>query len=203
MENAIQPFGEVSFEREVKKLGNKWEEYFFEHTKFVRECSSKDVYLIVGRRGSGKSTLINYFSDAEAFPNSLSINTGKAESYYAELLDIAKAFHYPSEISIQKLKLVWKYVIFQSIFRALQKEGYDMKKYIVQDVNEKNPQNFIKILLKGLLTKYVTTTGEQLIDLIYERTKELIEEGTEAILSISNINNLYVCIDSPRAVFYQ
>lgn len=103
----IQPFGEISFETEFAKLGAKWEEYFFEHTYFVNGSLEPDTYLIVGRRGSGKSSLVQNFLYQDKYPNSDYINIGKAENYNAELLEVAVNLKYSQELATQKIVKLW------------------------------------------------------------------------------------------------
>ena len=64
-----KPFGEADCESEIRKLGDDYQKYYFYHTRFNRDALEDNVFLIVGRRGSGKTALSRYFSFQTALPN--------------------------------------------------------------------------------------------------------------------------------------
>nr|RNJ67081.1 MAG: hypothetical protein EDM05_22385 [Leptolyngbya sp. IPPAS B-1204] len=57
----FSPFGEADCESEVKLLKQEYSEYFFYHTRFNSSALDPSVFLIVGRRGSGKTALAHFF----------------------------------------------------------------------------------------------------------------------------------------------
>ncbi len=68
------PFGEESCEHELAVLQDHYPEYFYEQSRFNEEALDPDVYLIVGRRGSGKTSLTQYFNFQKRFRNAHSID---------------------------------------------------------------------------------------------------------------------------------
>ena len=57
----FNPFGEADCESEVKLLKQDYSRYFFYHTRFNSRALDPNVFLIVGRRGSGKTALGQFF----------------------------------------------------------------------------------------------------------------------------------------------
>src|SRR5262245_46958370 len=84
-EPSLRPFGEVSCEEEVHKLGTRYQAYFLHEAPFTEKALNKDCYLIVGRRRSGKTTLANYFSFQQTIPQCQAIDVDEP-ILYADLL---------------------------------------------------------------------------------------------------------------------
>lgn len=193
----IHPFGEISFENEIALLGNKWEEYFFDHTPFVAGALSLDNYLIVGRRGSGKSSLMQHFLYQDTYPNSDYVNVGRAENYNTELFDIAKRLEYSQELATQKLVEIWDFIIWQMIFKKLQDRSGTIRRAIETDDKDLTTSNFIKLLLSGVLNKVDLSTGDDIIQMIQEKqNSKRIEKAKERVLEIVSEAPLFIVIDS-------
>lgn len=193
----IKPFGEISFENEIEVLGNKWEEYFFDHTPFVAGALSSDTYLIVGRRGSGKSSLMQHFLYQDTYTNSDYINIGRAENYNTELFDIARKLEYSQELAIQKLVELWDFIIWQLIFKKLVDKNGVIKKAIEHDDDDLTASNFIKLVLRGVLKKVDLSTGDDIIEMINEKLdSRKIATAKERVLEIVKDEPLFIVIDS-------
>lgn len=193
----IQPFGEISFETEYERLGEQWDNYFFEHTSFVKSSLLSETYLIVGRRGSGKSSLVQHFAHQDKYKNADCINVGKSENYNAELFDVASKIPYSQELAVQKIKNLWDFVIWQLIFKKLSEEDRIIKQAIQVDKSTPSASNFIKLMLKGLLSKYDVSTGDNIIDLIFSKVDDtVIEAAKKRVLEKVSKNPLFIVIDS-------
>lgn len=194
----IQPFGEVNFETEFQKLGEeKWEEYFFEHTDFVKQALLTETYLIIGRRGSGKSSLLQHILTQDKYPNSDYIDFGVAENYIDELLKIANNINLTQEIKVQKLVKFWDYIVWQIVFKKLADKDEEIKNGIHEDCSDPSIINFIKLLIKGLLNRNEVSHGDDMIEMLGKRTSERkYIDAKEKVLSILKGNPLYIVIDS-------
>ena len=116
----IDPFGEPDCESEVKLLGeDEYKRYYFAHTKFNSEAIKKNTYLIVGRRGSGKTALSRYFSFQTTIENTIAIDVDEPAAFQEFMSKIASSVPYSREVAIPKLVKVWEYIIWGIIFRQL------------------------------------------------------------------------------------
>src|SRR6266436_6080422 len=65
----LEPFGEADCESELKVMGSsEYSRYYCDHTRFNREALSPKVFLIIGRRGAGKTALSQFFSFQQLMP---------------------------------------------------------------------------------------------------------------------------------------
>lgn len=198
IENQFQPFGEISFEDEFEQLGEKkWEEYFFEYTYFVDEALNPRTYLIVGRRGSGKSSLLQHILYQDKYPDSDYIDFGFAESYNSELYKIAANIDLSQELKVQKLVKVWDYIIWQIVFKKLAEHSNKIKLGIFDDCTDPSIANFLKLTLKSILNKHDVSHGDDMVEMLTKRADESrFKNAQQSVIQKLQTNPLFIVIDS-------
>src|SRR5215467_6346457 len=78
----LEPFGEADCESELKVMGSsEYSKYYFEHTRFNREGLSPKVFLIIGRRGAGKTALSQFFSFQQLMPKVTTIEVDEPAAF--------------------------------------------------------------------------------------------------------------------------
>lgn len=78
----LEPFGEADCESELKMLGSsEYSKYYFDHTRFNREALSPKVFLIIGRRGAGKTALSQFFSFQQLMPRVATIEVDEPAAF--------------------------------------------------------------------------------------------------------------------------
>ncbi len=110
------PFGQADCESELKMLKSEYSRLYFDETPFNSAAIDPETYLIIGRRGSGKTALSQYFSFQEIIPNPIYVDVDEPAIYQQVLSDIAAHASESREIAIPRLKKVWEYVIWCVIF---------------------------------------------------------------------------------------
>ena len=84
----FNPFGEADCESEVKLLKQNYSRYFFYHTRFNQLSLDPKVFLIVGRRGSGKTALSQFFSFQRSMNGAISIDVDEPAAFEQVLEEI-------------------------------------------------------------------------------------------------------------------
>lgn len=108
----FSPFGEADCESEVKLLKRKYSEYFFYQTRFNQTALDSRVYLIVGRRGAGKTALSQFFSFQKQIRNALAIDVNESETFEQILEKVASLGMQSREVAIPKIAKIWEFVIW-------------------------------------------------------------------------------------------
>ena len=198
MPHSLEPFGALTCETEIKQLGSmkEYSKYYFHETRFNLASLDQKTYLIIGRRGSGKTALSNYFSFQKMVPNCRAIDVDEPDAFQRVMSRIATKEHYTREIAIPGLVKVWEYVLWSIIFRELQNEDVRIKGACAFNTEPGQVAAFIKNLLKALLVKY-TDSDESLADELEKLlSSKAIQEAKEACLEVAQKIPVVVAIDT-------
>ena len=114
-----QPFGEESCEYELALLQEDYPYYYFEETPFNADAIDPSTYLIVGRRGCGKSSLAHYFAFQKELRSARSIDVNEAQQF-ERILSIAGRIFYSTSMATPALVSVWELLIWSLVFREYQ-----------------------------------------------------------------------------------
>lgn len=115
----FMPFGEADCETEIKLLKDRYSDYFLGTAPFNRESVREDNYLIIGRRGSGKTALSHYFGFQTHVPAGTCIDVDEPAVFQKVLGEIARHDAESREVAIPRLVRMWELVIWSVIFREL------------------------------------------------------------------------------------
>ncbi|MGD1898574.1 MAG: hypothetical protein ACFB16_16665, partial [Phormidesmis sp.] len=85
----FNPFGEADCESEVKLLKQNYSRYFFYHTRCNQLSLDPKVFLIVSRRGSGKTALSQFLLFQLSMYGAISIDVDDPASLEQVLEDIS------------------------------------------------------------------------------------------------------------------
>src|ERR1043165_3543380 len=105
------PFGESASETEAQTPS------LFTETEFSEIALQRETYLIVGRRGSGKTALARYLTVQNRLNDPLVIAVDEPMAYQAVLADLASGSSALRELAIPRLTRAWEYVIWSIIFQ--------------------------------------------------------------------------------------
>ncbi|MBK8047899.1 MAG: hypothetical protein IPK16_12655 [Anaerolineales bacterium] len=114
------PFGDVSCEYEFKALQENYPDYFYSLGRYTREAIDEDHYLIVGRRGSGKTSLTRYFHFQNAIRSARCIDVNEPDIYDMVYQHVADQMAYVDRqlktVAIGNAAKLWHFVIWSLIF---------------------------------------------------------------------------------------
>jgi hypothetical protein len=191
-----KPFGEADCESEIRQLGDEYQKYYFYHTRFNREALAKNVFLIVGRRGSGKTALSRYFSFQTVLPDARVIDVDEPKVYQDVLTTLSASAASTREIAVPRLARIWEFVIWSVIFNELQGEDQRIRDANLFGSEAGKASNFIRHAIRWLLNRFGKTEthlAAELEDLIASPT---IEEGKKAVLEIARRRPIIIAFDT-------
>jgi hypothetical protein len=114
----MKPFGQADCESEVKLLKSGYSELYFDETPFNEAARLGETYLIIGRRGSGKTALSRYFSFQKAFVDPIYVDIDEPALYSTFLTELAATVSESSEVAVWRLQRIWEYVVWSVVFEA-------------------------------------------------------------------------------------
>lgn len=194
----LQPFGELACEKDLEKLGGEKEysKYFFYNTPFNKKALDKSVYLIIGRRGSGKTALSHYFSFQSEHPNSITIDVDEPEAYQRVMASIDSKDSLSREIAIPQLVKIWELIFWSILIRELRNRDKRIKAACLLEPENGKTSTFIVKLIKSLVSKY-TQTKEELTDELEKLiSSDRIEAAKEAIYEIAKKQDIIISFDT-------
>jgi hypothetical protein len=162
----------MSCEEEITVLGEeKYRQLYFEETPFNDQAVDPDTYLIVGRRGSGKSALAQYFSFQDEIRNPLCIEVRKPSVYQQLLAEVSKRTSESRAIAVDHLRRVWEFVIWKLIVSSLRGDAPETARGGITDTESHRVSHFVAEQIQHLMSFFdeedLRMTGrrmEQIVD---------------------------------------
>jgi hypothetical protein len=177
MTTDINPFGQADCESELKALKSEYSELYFDETPFNSEAIKPHTYLIIGRRGSGKTALAQYFSFQKVLKDPIYIDVDEPRVYQKVLSDVAARASESREIAIPRLQKVWEYVIWCVIFEHTR----EFSKVIAEACDE--------TCSTGGVSHLINTIIDRLLVLLHDSDGKIIDERIEQLLSDDRLDS--------------
>jgi len=185
-QEAFRPFGEGDCESEHSDV-------YVPDSPFAKAALNPELYLIVGRRGTGKTALARYFSLQRILPNCVHIPIGEGEGYprLMSLLTSAAALIGNQSATTANFHFVriWKFAIWSAILeelgrrdRSFNAQGKTKKAAPAEDILTSS-LNSLNELLKA--TKEFDKASSDLLDITPERMAHAREFGKSQPVIIS------------------
>jgi serine/threonine protein kinase len=193
----LEPFGEADCESELKVMGSsEYSKYYFDHTRFNRDALSPKVFLIIGRRGAGKTALSQFFSFQQLMPNVTTIEVNEPASFQQLMSKVAESAADTREIAIPRLVKIWEFVIWSTIFWHLQDKDPRIKAACPRAEETRNVSTFIRHVLKSLVARFLksnSSLSDELEDFI---SSEAIQKAKRAVLEVVKGGKVIIALDT-------
>jgi archaellum biogenesis ATPase FlaH len=193
----LEPFGEADCESELKVLGSsEYSKYYFDHTRLNRDALSPKVFLIIGRRGAGKTALSQFFSFQQLMPRVTTIEVDEPAAFQQLMSKMAESAASTREVAIPRLVKIWEFVIWSTIFWQLQDKDARIKAAVLFTDRTDNVSTFIRQVLKSLVSKFLTADdglADELEDFI---SNERTQRAKGAVLEAVRGNKVIIALDT-------
>jgi hypothetical protein len=193
----LEPFGEADCESELKVMGSsEYSKYYFDHTRFTREALSPKVFLIIGRRGAGKTALSQFFSFQQLMPSVTTIEVDEPAAFQQLMSKIAESAATTREVAIPRLVKIWDFVIWSTIFWQLQDKDPRIKAAVVLTDPTDQVSTFIRQVLKALVTNFLDANNELADELEDFINNERIQRAKRAALEVVKGTKVIIALDT-------
>jgi hypothetical protein len=190
------PFGQADCESEMKTLKAEYSKLYFDESPFNAAALDDETYLIIGRRGSGKTALAQYFSFQRALPNPIYIDVDEPVIYQSVLEDISSRASELREIAIPKLVKLWEVLIWSAIFENTKYHAES----ILTACDPSCSDGSVSRVIGKLITK-LCQLFEDGSSTMEQRLEDLLRRGNQAparrsVLEIARTRPIIVAIDT-------
>jgi hypothetical protein len=192
----FSPFGEADCESEIRVLQEQYSHYFFHHTRFNNLALDPSVFLIVGRRGSGKTALAHYFSFQKRLRNAIAIDVDEPVAFEHVMEKITTMAAHTREVAVPRIAKVWEFVIWSIIFRELQDRDGRIRAACIFGDHPGKLSHFIRHVLKVLLNRLLQTEDDLLEELEVIIGDDRIKAGRNAVLELARKEAVIVALDT-------
>ncbi len=197
MQTLRHPFGELCCEHELEILQDQYSNFFFYEAPFNEEALSLDTYLIIGRRGSGKTSLTQYFTFQKSIKNSTNIEVDEPDMYAQVLSKISETASTDTDIAITRIVRIWEFVIWSLIFNALRHEDPIIEAACMFTPSQTGPSQIIKKVFRALLKKYLKDDKQELTDELEAFLSDnTIKAAKDVVIRITEKKPIIISFDS-------
>jgi len=171
-----KPFGLPACEAELETLRDDYTSFYFHENPFSPAVLKPNVYLIIGRRGSGKTALAQYFSFQETLRDPICIDVSEPHIYQQVLTSIAERTASYRVIAIPHLIKIWEFAIWTTILHHLRGHGIGVQAPItIPAAQSAGVANVLKTVL------------EYLSDLFHDDDEKTIGNSIDAVIDSADL----------------
>ena len=193
----LPPFGEADCAAEVLLLKEKYSDYYFSQTRFNWAALDPKSYLIIGRRGSGKTALSQYFTFQSKIRNAIAIDVDEPELFHDVMRKISSNRLDGRSIEIPRLMKVWEFCIWLTIFSKLR--DHDPRILAASFIGSESGKlaHFIVEMIKAAVTRFVGEEGRAVVDEFESLLGDArVQIGREAVIELAKKRPIIIAIDT-------
>lgn len=192
-----RPFGDADCETEVERLQSDYGDYFFAETAFNSPALDPRTYLIIGRRGSGKTALSQYFGFQTRLKNSCAVDVDEPEVFEQVMLAASERPGLSNALQVNNIAAIWDVILWSIVFREMS-ERHPAISRACWFGRERGPvARFIFSVLDGVLKRCLDLDANDLAkglrDILHD---PVFEEAKEAAVCVARTHPIIVAVDS-------
>lgn len=199
MDELVDPFGMADCESELEELKDEYKSLYFGQTPFNTAALNPRTYLIIGRRGAGKTALSHYFSFQHEIKNPLVIDVDEPKEYQKVLNQIARRSTYSPELAVPNARDVWVYLIWCLIFENTKDASLDISNACVpcEQLATYSHAGFLNRAIDWLLGHFRAGTLESDEHLISDfLDAETFKLAQQSVLDFAKARQIFIAVDT-------
>ena len=139
----------------------------------------------MGRRGSGKTALSQFFSFQKQLRNTVAIDVDEPVAFEQILEKVSKLTMHSREVAIPKIAKIWDFLIWLIIFHELKDQDMRIRATCIFGDKNGKVSSFIRHTLSALVNHFLETEGDLLGELEAILSDERIAAGKAAVLEMA------------------
>lgn len=191
------PFGEVSCEHEIEVLRERYQEYYYDQSPFNTATLNQDTYLIVGRRGCGKTSISKYLTFQNKIKGATCIDVDEPDVYNAAFQEVAySSARYSIDITTRKIEKIWEYLLWSLVFNQYENHDPVIKKASLLNSPKDSVAYVASNLLKQILTRLLGDNGKLANEVENLCTSTTFTKAKDKVLTITEKEPVIIAIDT-------
>lgn len=201
-QHGFGPFGAASAQREAQVLNENYETYYFHEVAYNHVALELNKYLVVGRRGTGKSSLLRYFSFQKDSDSFICVDLNTRSEYQRinqELLPVARNLDHSMRLEVPNIAKFWHHAVWAQLFAKFHDRHKDIRRAFHLIDNRENRTIRILRHVLGLVRRKLLTSGpfDPLGEMYTQMTSPIFKAAQKRILQdICPKSPILVRIDS-------
>lgn len=190
-------FGRQSCEDEIVFFGDSYENYYYAEGRFNAEALERSTYLIIGRRGSGKTSLGKYFGFQQQIQSAVSIDVDEPKEYEHAISELGETTDEILDLSISHLERIWEYLLWSLIFDRFRKFDQRIETACALTYDEDRPAHALRAIIRNLSDKLIGTSGRSSASRIEDVVRnQAFREAKRQVLSVSQNHPVIISVDT-------
>lgn len=190
------PFGERACEHELDVLQTHYPEYFYVSSRFNQEALETDAYLIVGRRGSGKTSLTQYFDFQERLKNAHSIRVDEADITNTLSRRIGSQAYFSPDLVVNDIHRVWELLLWLLVFGEYCEQDEGLARMTYELIGVSAPCTAANDVFRYILNNYLDDNGAVKDELIHLLASPAFERAKKSALEYTHREPLIISVDT-------
>ncbi len=193
-----EPFGQADCESEMKELKAEYSELYFDEAPFNEAAIDQHTYLIIGRRGSGKTALSRYFSFNKSLADAIYIDVDEPALYQQFLTQLADRAANSRDLAIYRLQRIWNYAVWRVIFEHTRGLSVEVERaHTPPPPGRRSVSELINGLFEMFMQLFKDSDGNiDDSDLDALLTDAGMAQAQEAVLALSRTRPIVIAIDT-------
>jgi len=189
-------FGYADCEAELQTLEHgEFADLFLAATPFSDVATRPETYLIIGRRGSGKTALAQYFRFQSDFPNPIYIQIEEPAVFQDVLSHVVTALPESREVVIFELVQIWTYVLWNVIFDKLRNESAAIAAAVRTPPHNRS-DDFVRATLEDLVISLRGTSQRSVREQIGALDDGRFNAARDVVLRIARTHPIILVFDT-------
>lgn len=190
------PFGAESCEHEYAVLQDRYREFFYDLSRFNQEALERETYLIVGRRGSGKTSLTRYFEFQNAIKNAHCILVDVSDVYQILNRRLGNQIYLNPDLVVNDLCKVWDLLFWLLILSEYCEQDSELSDQMYRIVGVNQSCKEAGEVFRHIANNYMDESGQVTDELLQLQNQPAFQASRAAVLKITSNKPVIVAVDT-------
>ncbi len=190
------PFGAESCEHEYAVLQDRYQEFFYGLSRFNQEALENETYLIVGRRGSGKTSLTRYFEFQDTIKKAHCILVDVSDIYNTLNRRFGNQAYLNPDLVVGDVRRIWDLLFWLLIFSEYCEQDENLINHMYRLIGVQQPCREAGTVFHYIAKNYIDENGGIADELIQLPGNPEFQSARDAVLALTTDEPVIIAVDT-------